>query len=127
MQESLKNNSEYRKPINISDEASLFILLRDRKVFVDLLSSEEVCDVTAAQFSREDIFRSQGKAEGIEEGKAQGKAEGIEEGIKEGKAEEIFDSVLQKDYSAKRGAQKLNISEEEFDKRFNEWVRNRQQ
>ena len=83
--------------------------------------------MTAAQFSREDIFRSQGKAEGIEEGKAQGKAEGIEEGIKEGKAEEIFDSVLQKDYSAKRGAQKLNISEEEFDKRFNEWVRNRQQ
>ena len=91
--------------------------------------------MTAAQFSREDIFRSQGKAEGIEEGKAQGKAEGIEEGkaqgkaegIEEGKIEEVFDSVLQKDYSAKRGAQKLNISDEEFDKRFNEWLRNRQQ
>ena len=68
VQESLKNNSDYRKPVNISDEASLFILLRDRGVFTDLLSSEEVCNVTAAQFSREDIFRSQGRNQGIDEG-----------------------------------------------------------
>lgn len=37
-------------------------------IFVDLLSDKEVCDITMAQFSRDDILIYQGREEGREEG-----------------------------------------------------------
>lgn len=37
----------------------------DRGIFVDLLSDKEVCDMTMAQFSRDDILIYQGREEGV--------------------------------------------------------------
>lgn len=47
-------------------------LLTDRGIFVDLLSDKEVCDMTMAQFSRDDILIYQGREEGLEEGLEKG-------------------------------------------------------
>ena len=58
----------YPKAQKAKDENELFSLLMERGIFVDLLSDKEVCDMTAAQFSREDIIKSQGREEGREEG-----------------------------------------------------------
>lgn len=58
----------YLKAQKAKDENELFSLLMERGIFVDLLSDKEVCDMTAAQFSREDIIKSQGREEGREEG-----------------------------------------------------------
>lgn len=44
-------------------------LLKNRGIFVDLLSKKEVCDMTLATFSREDMREYQGWERGLEEGK----------------------------------------------------------
>ena len=50
-----------------------------RGIFVDLLSNKEVCDMTMARFSRDDILICQGREEGVEEGRQEGKTEMIQE------------------------------------------------
>ena len=52
----------------------------------------------------------------IREGLAKGRAEGREEG----RLKEIFLSVQEGDYGIRRGAEKLGISEAEFEKRMAE-------
>ena len=52
----------------------------------------------------------------IREGHAKGRAEGREEG----RLKEIFLSVQEGDYGIRRGAEKLGISEAEFEKRMAE-------
>lgn len=49
------------------------------------------------------------------------RAEAEEMGRQEGRMEEVFDSVLSEDYSHERGAQKLKMSLEDFEKKFEEW------
>ena len=49
-----------------------------------------------------------------------GKSEGRLEGITEGKAFEVYESVQEGDYSIERGAQKLGISVEELENRMTE-------
>lgn len=66
---------KYTKPINISTVAEYLELLLDRGIFVELLSDREVCDMTMAQFSRDDILIYQGR----EEGKAEDTIELLEE------------------------------------------------
>lgn len=65
----------YTMPANVSNVAEYLGLLIERKIFVDLLTDKGVCDMTMAQFSRDDMFLYQGR----EEGKAEGKAEAITE------------------------------------------------
>jgi len=48
-------------------------MMLERGIFVDWLSDKEVCDMTMAQFSRDDILIYQGR----EEGKAQERAEAV--------------------------------------------------
>lgn len=57
-------------------------------------------------------MRNQEREEGRTEGRAEGRAEG--------RTVEIFSSVQEGDYSAKRGAEKLGISVDEFEKRMTE-------
>ena len=64
-------------PINVSTVAEYLALLIERNIFVDLFTDKEVCDMTMAQFSRDDMLIYQGREEGREEGKAEGKAEAI--------------------------------------------------
>ncbi len=56
--------------------------------------------------------------DGLEKGLAKGRAEGHEKGLVEGRAKEIFDSVSEGDNSVSRGAQKMNLTEEEFIKQM---------
>lgn len=67
----IKRDSEYILPKNISTVSEYLKLMLNREIFVDLLSNKEICDMTMAQFSRDDILIYQGREEGIEEGKTE--------------------------------------------------------
>jgi predicted transposase YdaD len=56
----------------------------------------------------EDVLREEGREEGL--------AEGLEKGLAKGRKTEVFVSVQEGDYGVVRGAQKLNLSVEEFEK-----------
>ena len=58
-------------PINVSTVAEYLALLIERNIFVDLFTDKEVCDMTMAQFSRDDMLIYQGREEDREEGKAE--------------------------------------------------------
>lgn len=68
-----EHNKKYIMPENVSTVAEYLALLIERNIFVDLLTDKEVCDMTMAQFSRDDMLIYQGR----EEGRAEGKAEAI--------------------------------------------------
>ena len=71
----------------------------------------EVCDMCLAEFDEkkyEDVLREEGREEGL--------AEGLEKGLAKGRKTEVFVSVQEGDYGVARGAQKLNLSVEEFEK-----------
>ncbi|MDY5102255.1 MAG: Rpn family recombination-promoting nuclease/putative transposase [Agathobacter sp.] len=53
-----------------------------------------------------------------EEGRTEGRTEGLTEGRTEGHLFEVYSSVQDGDYGIERGAEKLGISEEEFEKRM---------
>ena len=57
-----------------------------------------------------------GRREGRIEGRQEGRKEGHKEGRKEGRMQEVFLSVQEGDYGVRRGAEKLGISEEEFER-----------
>ena len=83
-------------PEGIRNTADMIQRLKDRGIFVDLFSDKEVCDMTIAQFSRDDIL------------------------IYQGRELEVFTSVQEGDYSIERGAQKLNLTVEEFEQKMKE-------
>ena len=71
----------------------------------------EVCDMCLTEFDEkkyEDVFREEGREEGL--------AEGLAKGLAKGRKTEVFVSVQEGDYGVARGAQKLNLSVEEFEK-----------
>ena len=71
----------------------------------------EVCDMCLTEFDEkkyEDVLREDGREEGL--------AEGLEKGLAKGRKTEVFVSVQEGDYGVARGAQKLNLSVEEFEK-----------
>ena len=57
---------------------------------------------------RRDVHREEGREEGM--------AEGLEKGFAKGHKTEVFISVQEGDYGVVRGAQKLNLSVEKFEK-----------
>ncbi|MDD6481360.1 MAG: hypothetical protein PUF65_03635, partial [Lachnospiraceae bacterium] len=50
----------------------------------------------------------------------QGIQQGMQQGMQQGRTCEIFSSVQDGDYSIERGAQKMNLSISEFEKRMTE-------
>lgn len=64
--------NQYVMPDHVSSVADYLELLIERGIFVDLLTDKEICDMTMAQFSRDDILLYQGREEGREEGKKMG-------------------------------------------------------
>lgn len=78
MQRAAKDEAqqEYLMPRNISTVVEYLDLLINREIFVDLLNDKEVCDMTMAQFSRDDILIYQGREEGREEGMEEGEVKG---------------------------------------------------
>ena len=71
MQRAAKDEKQqkYRMPENVASVAEYLDLLIKRKIFVELLTDKEVCDMTMAQFSRDDMLIYQGREEGREEGR----------------------------------------------------------
>ncbi len=65
-------------------------------------------------------IQTDGKEEVIDMCKAceEQREEGIEQGIEQGRKTEVFDSVQCGGYSTARGAQKLNLSIDEFKKQM---------
>ena len=59
--------------------------------------------------------RAKGLAQGIEEGIEQGIKQGIERGIEQGKITAIVNLVKEGIISKELGAQKLNLSEQDFE------------
>lgn len=91
-----RRENKYKKyvvPANVKKAAKLFELLRNRGIFVDLLSDQEVCNMTAATFSRDDILRYQGEERGIKQGQKQATILDIQNMLEFGVPEE---KILQK-------------------------------
>lgn len=97
------NDSRYTVPSNISTMAEYLELMLGRGIFVDLLSDKEVCDMTMAQFSRDDILIYQGREEGRKEGHKEGWEEGIKafilDKVEDGVAENIIVKKLRKHFT----------------------------
>lgn len=89
-------NKKYVSPTNVSGAEELLELLKSRGIFVDLLSDREVCDMTMATFSREEIREYQGWERGMEEGRKEGRVEGREEGREEGLLKQLVMQVIKK-------------------------------
>ncbi len=86
-------DKKYIKPANVSSVAEYLEMMLERGIFVDLLSDKEVCDMTMAQFSRDDILIYQGR----EEGKAEGKAEAVLELLEDiGEPSEMLRNYIMK-------------------------------
>ncbi len=86
-------DKKYIKPANVSSMAEYLEMMLERGIFVDLLSDKEVCDMTMAQFSRDDILIYQGR----EEGKAEGKAEAVLELLEDiGEPSEMLRNYIMK-------------------------------
>ena len=77
------NDAGYGEPANVSTVAGFLQLMLDRGIFVDLLSDKEVCDMTMAQFSRDDMLIYQGREEGREEGLRAFILDKVEDGVPE--------------------------------------------
>ena len=60
----------------------------------------------------EDVLREEGREEGL----AEGIEKGLAKGLAKGRKTEVFVSVQEGDYGVARGAQKLNLFVEEFEK-----------
>ena len=86
-------DKKYIRPANVSSVAEYLEMMLERGIFVDLLSDKEVCDMTMAQFSRDDILIYQGR----EEGKAEGKAEAVLELLEDiGEPSEMLRNYIMK-------------------------------
>ncbi len=72
-------DKKYIKPANVSTVAEYLEIMLERGIFVDLLSDKEVCDMTMAQFSRDDILIYQGREEGEIKGRAEAVLELLED------------------------------------------------
>lgn len=88
------NDPKYTLPPNIRTVAEYLQLMLERGIFVDLLSDKEVCDMTMAQFSRDDILIYQGREEGCEEGREEGREEGIRAFILDKMEDGVAESVI---------------------------------
>ena len=67
-----EKQNQYDMPDNVTSVADYLELLIKRDIFVDLLTDKEVCDMTMAQFSRDNILLYQGREEGERIGELRG-------------------------------------------------------
>ena len=67
-----KSNQKLKRPNNASNVAEVIELLKKRGILLKEFIKKEVCDMTIAQFSRDDILRYGAREEGREEGRILG-------------------------------------------------------
>ncbi|MCM1430500.1 MAG: hypothetical protein NC125_03630 [Muribaculaceae bacterium] len=104
------HDSTYKRPGGLETAADVCRLLKERGIFRELFEKKEVCDMTVATFSREEMFRYAG----IEEGMERGMERGLEEGLERGKylTKRIF-KLEQQGCDIDTIAEKVGISREE--------------
>ena len=76
-EKQIKNKEKHRtisderlkKPQNVNDVAEVIKLLTERGILIKEFAKKEVCDMTVAQFSRDDILKYGAREEGREEGR----------------------------------------------------------
>ena len=96
----------YRESMELKEAIDLAVReCIEENILRDFLEQHrrEVCDMCLTEFDEkkyEDVLREEGR----------------EEGLAEGRKKEVFMSVQEGDYGIVRGAQKLNLSVEEFEK-----------
>ena len=104
----------YRESMELKEAIDLAVReCIEENILRDFLEQHrrEVCDMCLTEFDEkkyEDVLREEGREEGL--------AEGLEKGLAKGRKTEVFVSVQEGDYGVARGAQKLNLSVEEFEK-----------
>ena len=101
------------------EEGVLADFLRENRVEVIKVTQLDYTFDRQITLEREDARVEgweEGRKEGRKEGHKQGFQQGIEQGIEKGKLQEILSSVREGDYSKERGAEKLGISMEQFEK-----------
>ena len=104
----------YRESMELKEAIDLAVReCIEENILRDFLEQHrrEVCDMCLTEFDEkkyEDVLREEGQEEGL--------AEGLEKGLAKGRKTEVFVSVQEGDYGVARGAQKLNLSVEEFEK-----------
>ena len=104
----------YRESMELKEAIDLTVReCIEENILRDFLEQHrrEVCDMCLTEFDEkkyEDVLREEGREEGL--------AEGLEKGLAKGRKTEVFVSVQEGDYGVARGAQKLNLSVEEFEK-----------
>ena len=92
----MRTHDGYPVPANVATVAEFLKLMLERSIFVDLLTDKEVCDMTMAQFSRDDILLYQGLERGIEQGLERGIQQGLEQGLERGIEQGIRSFILDK-------------------------------
>ena len=70
------SNERLKKPQNANDVAEVIKLLTERGILLKEFAKKEVCDMTVAQFSRDDILLYGAREEAREEGREEGRQEG---------------------------------------------------
>ena len=101
---------KYRDSLELKEAIDLTVReCIEENILRDFLEQHrrEVCDMCLTEFDEkkyEDVLREEGREEGLAEGLAKGRKK------------EVFMSVQEGDYGIMRGAQKLNLSVEEFEK-----------
>ena len=108
----------YRESMELKEAIDLAVReCIEENILRDFLEQHrrEVCDMCLTEFDEkkyEDVLREEGREEGL----AEGLEKGLEKGLAKGRKIEVFVSVQEGDYGVVRGAQKLNLSVEEFEK-----------
>ena len=73
------SNERLKKPKNVNDVAEVIKLLTERGILLKEFAKKEVCDMTVAQFSRDDILKYGAREEGREEGSILGTIKTLED------------------------------------------------
>ena len=108
----------YRESMELKEAIDLAVReCIEENILRDFLEQHrrEVCDMCLTEFDEkkyEDVLREEGREEGL----AEGIEKGLAKGLAKGRKTEVFVSVQEGDYGVVRGAQKLNLSVEEFEK-----------
>ena len=86
-EKQIKNKEKHRtisderlkKPQNVNNVAEVIKLLTERGILLKEFAKKEVCDMTVAQFSRDDILKYGAREEGREEGSILGTIKTLED------------------------------------------------
>ena len=106
---------QYKDEKEFADSVLQVAMSANKETFAKLKEESSMCEALM------ELMRPEYEADmkmATENGMKQGMAQGMARGMVRGRQHEIFASVQDGDYSPERGAEKLNISIDEFQKQM---------